>query len=369
MWKMKISCWMTLVAEITPAILVPSSMKTRPALLVSFLFLCAVVSGCSREEARDTRYFSGSTMGTTYNITLVADADQRFDFDEDELQAAIDAEFVRINQHMSTYISDSELMQLNRAEVGQWHAISRPMREVLVISQSVSERSDGAFDITVGPLVNLWGFGPERSPDKVPDAQAVQQLKEEVGYQFLELDGLQVRKSKRLFLDLSAVAKGYGVDWVADYLEARGFGNYLVEVGGDLRVGGHNSRGVPWRIAIEQPSQLQRAARKTLEFTDMSLATSGDYRNYFEVDGRRYSHTIDPTTGYPIAHNLVSVTVLAPTAAEADAWATAINVLGPEAGIALAELEQLAVYMILKEEGGYSDRHSSAFSLFSNQRR
>jgi FAD:protein FMN transferase len=355
---------MTLVADFTFATLIPGSVKTRSALLISFLFLCTVVSGCSREEARDARYFSGSTMGTTYNITLVAEAGQRFDFDESELQTAIDAEFVRINQHMSTYISDSELMRLNRAEVGKWHAISRPMHDVLLISQSISERSDGAFDITVGPLVNLWGFGPERATDKVPDAQAIEQLKAEIGYQFLELDGLQIRKSRPLFLDLSAVAKGYGVDWVAEFLEVRGFGNYLVEVGGDLRVSGLNSRGAPWRIAIEQPSQLQRSARMTIAFTDMSLATSGDYRNYFEVDGRRYSHTIDPTTGYPIAHNLVSVTVLAPTAAEADAWATAINVLGPEAGIALAELEQLAVYMILKEEGGYSDRHSSAFSAF-----
>jgi thiamine biosynthesis lipoprotein len=355
---------MTLVADFTPATLIPGSVKTRSALLISFLFLFTVVSGCSREEARDARYFSGSTMGTTYNITLVAEAGQRFDFDESELQTAIDAEFVRINQHMSTYISDSELMRLNRAEVGKWHAISRPMHDVLLISQSISERSDGAFDITVGPLVNLWGFGPERATDKVPDAQAIEQLKAEIGYQFLELDGLQIRKSRPLFLDLSAVAKGYGVDWVAEFLEVRGFGNYLVEVGGDLRVSGLNSRGAPWRIAIEQPSQLQRSARMTIAFTDMSLATSGDYRNYFEVDGRRYSHTIDPTTGYPIAHNLVSVTVLAPTAAEADAWATAINVLGPEAGIALAELEQLAVYMILKEEGGYSDRHSSAFSAF-----
>jgi thiamine biosynthesis lipoprotein len=246
---------MTLVADITTAALFSKPSKTRPALLVSFLFFCVLLMGCSRDEERDTRIFSGSTMGTTYNITLVSEADERFDFNEDELRAAIDAEFLRINQHMSTYIPDSELMQLNRAELGKWHAVSQPLREVLEISRSISERSQGAFDITVGPLVNLWGFGPDPALDVVPDTQAIQELKAELGYQFLELDGLQVRKLKALKLDLSAVAKGYGVDWMAGFLMARGFTNYLVEVcpgasrsSSPLSCNGGCAR--PWRLQI-----------------------------------------------------------------------------------------------------------------------
>jgi len=181
----------------------------------------------------------------------------------------------------------------------------------------------------------------------------------------LELREGQALKSTDIWLDLSAIAKGYGVDWIADYISREGINHYMVEIGGEIRVKGNNTKGAPWRIAIEQPSMMmQQSVHKAIALTNAGMATSGDYRNYFERDGRRYSHTIDPQTGYPIEHRLVSVTVIADTAAEADGWATAINVLGPEKGMEVANREKLAVYMIVKEDEGFSDRYSTAFEPY-----
>jgi thiamine biosynthesis lipoprotein len=276
----------------------------------------------------------------------------------------IDEELKKINQHMSTYIADSELMLLNAASVGEWHNISQPLHDVLQLSQHISEQSGGAFDITVGPLINLWGFGPDKHEDQVPDAAALDAARKSMGYQKLELADNQARKSGDIKLDLSAIAKGYGVDWIAEVVAREGVNNYMVEIGGEIRVSGLNPKGKPWRIAIEQPSMMQQSVHKAISITDMGMATSGDYRNYFEKDGKRYSHTIDPATGYPIDHRLASVTVLARTSAEADGWATAINVLGPEKGLEVANREQLAVYMIVKEGEGFVDRYSTAFEAY-----
>lgn len=303
-------------------------------------------------------------MGTSYHITLVAEEGQRLNADVSVLQAAIDAELASINQHMSTYIPDSEIMQVNRAAVDEWVVVSEPLRQVLAISQKISEKSEGAFDITVGPLVDLWGFGPSPSSHERPDADALAAARAKVGYQHLELIGHQLRKAAQVQLDLSAVAKGYGVDWIADFLTERGYKNYMVEIGGELRLKGVNALGEPWRIAVEHPEELQGSVRRVIAITDAGMATSGDYRHYFEQDGKRYSHTLDPVTGYPIEHTLASVTVIAPTSAEADAWATALNVLGPEKGMQLANNENLAVYMIVKEPGGFVDRYSDAFAAY-----
>ncbi|WP_232522357.1 FAD:protein FMN transferase [Marinimicrobium alkaliphilum] len=339
-------------------------------MLVSFLFLglALVLAGCDRggDELRDMRRFSGSTMGTYYSITVVAEEGEELTLDEHELLEAIDAKFVLINEHMSTYIDDSELMMLNAAPVGEWLDLSEPMARVLAVSEKVSERSEGRFDITVMPLVNLWGFGPDPSVAEPPPAEAIEERLDQLGFRYLELDGEhhRLRKNRAVTMDLSGVAKGYGADWMGEFLASQGFDNYLVEIGGDIAASGVSARGDAWRIAIEQPSQLQQQVRAIVNLSDVGLATSGDYRNYFERDGRRYSHTIDPLTGYPIDHRLASVSVIAPTAAEADAWSTAIMVAGPDAGMALAELEQLAIYMIIRDGDDYTDRFSSAFSAY-----
>jgi thiamine biosynthesis lipoprotein len=265
---------------------------------------------------------------------------------------------------MSTYIPDSELMIFNAASVNDWRGISLPLENVLRLSQTISKRSDGAFDITVGPLVNLWGFGPGKHEDQVPDQTAIDDARATMGYQKLELEQGQARKLADIKLDLSAIAKGYGVDWVADLIARKGVNNYMVEIGGEIRVSGVNAKGHSWRIAIEQPSMLEQSVHKAISISNVGMATSGDYRNYFEKDGKRFSHTINPVTGYPIEHTLASVTVIAKTSAEADAWATAINVLGPEKGMEVANREQLAVYMIVKEADGFSDRASAAFATY-----
>ncbi|MCP8898798.1 FAD:protein FMN transferase [Gilvimarinus xylanilyticus] len=304
-------------------------------------------------------------MGTSYHITLVADEGEHFEFDRDELQKTIDDELETINQLMSTYIDDSELMRFNDAPIDQWMELSEPLMEVLAISEDISERSSGAFDVTVGPLVNLWGFGPQMRPEEVPSDDELAQALALTGHDKLQLDVTRARRTAPIFVDLSAVAKGYGVDWLAEILQKRGFDHFMVEIGGEVRVAGVSPRGTPWRIAVEQPTSLGGSARLAVALQNKAIATSGDYRNYFEVDGVRYSHTIDSKTGRPITHNLASVTVIADTAAQADAWATALNVLGPEKALELANAEQLAVYMIVKDGDGFSDQHSVTFSQYA----
>jgi FAD:protein FMN transferase len=355
---------MTLVAKVNAVKVSPVHNRTRLALLASFLFLCVVLAGCQKRELREYAQFTGNTMGTHYNITLVANEGESLKVDSEALQNAIDAEFRYLNEVFSTYIHDSELMQLSRSEIGEWQSVSEPLMKVLKLSQDVSRRSGGAFDITIMPLVNLWGFGPDPEPEQIPSAEKVEALLTRIGYQNLELRDGQARRLADIALDMGGVAKGYGVDWMVTFLEKQGFENILVEVGGDLAVLGESPRGDAWRLAIEQPSMLRGEARLVVPLANQGLVTSGEYRNYYELDGERFSHTIDPATGYPVRHKLVSVSVIADTAAEADAWATAISALGEERGMALAEQEQLPVYMILIEDEGFSDRHSSAFEPY-----
>lgn len=334
-------------------------------MLASFLFFCLLLVGCQDKPLRDHQLFEGQTMGTHYNITLVAEDGETLQLDREQLQAEIDRELEDINRIFSTYVPDSELMRFNRAPVGEWQTLSEPLLEVLRLSLRTSEQSDGAFDVTVGPLVNLWGFGPDGEPDSVPEQAIIDSILTRVGYRYLELNERdQARRAADIQVDLSAVAKGYGVDWLVSFLEQKGFANILVEIGGDLAVRGQSPRGDAWRLAIEQPSMLRSGARLVVELDGQGLVTSGEYRNYHVFEGQRYSHTIDPSTGYPVRHKLLSVTVIADTSAEADAWATAISALGEEQGMGLAEREQLPVYMILSEEEGFSERHSSAFESY-----
>jgi len=231
----------------------------------------------------------------------------------------------------------------------------------------VSEMTDGAYDVTVGPLVNLWGFGPQDTHDKIPARGAIESARARTGYHNLELRQTPAAIRKRLpglYVDLSSIAKGYAVDRVARLLEGQGIENYLVEIGGELRGKGHNERGTAWRIGIERPSANDRAVYKALKLDRSGLATSGDYRNYFEHDGQRYSHIINPLTGQPVSHKLASVTVIAASAMRADALATALMVLGPQDGYALAEHEGIAAFFIVKVGKGFTNKASPAFMQY-----
>jgi thiamine biosynthesis lipoprotein len=196
----------------------------------------------------------------------------------------------------------------------------------------------------------------------VPSTDEIEKALSRVGMNKLSLQGNQLTKLNDTYVDLSAIAKGFGVDEIAALLDKRALRNYLVEIGGELRARGNNDRGQLWRIAVEKPDVTQRSPFKAVNVQDQAMATSGDYRNYFEIDGHRYSHTLDPTTGYPVDHNVVSVTVVSGQTAMADGLATAINVMGADAGLAMAEQHDLAVLVIIKTRDGFVERYSSAFA-------
>jgi thiamine biosynthesis lipoprotein len=229
--------------------------------------------------------------------------------------------------------------------------------------------TDGAFDITVGPLVNLWGFGPDDSRKEPPSAEAIDAAMLATGREYLHADCEvpAIRKDRaKLYIDLSAYAKGLAADDISTLLDSENIANYLVEIGGDLRARGHNASNAKWRIAIERPDQSGNTVEKIIHVHDLSVATSGDYRNFFEFEGRRYSHTIDPRTGRPVTHNLASATVLGESAAFADAMATAMMVLGPEAGMALAEREDIAADLLLRDSGAITEHMSSKFKSLTD---
>ena len=331
----------------------------RAAIALLLLFLQV---GCG-EKAIAPIKLTGFTMGTSYHITVVPGDVVVTPMD---LQQKVDALLVTLNQSMSTYIEDSELSALNKAPVGEAVSVSPELFDVLLLSSQVSWRSGGAFDITVGPLVNIWGFGPSKAVDEPPQDTAVVAQLENVGYEnvSLNLANNTVTKKKAVTLDLSAVAKGFAVDQVAQLLAGEKLRHFMVEIGGELWLSGFNPDGKSWRIAIEQPDSLPGTVYKAIAVSDKGVATSGDYRNYFVKDGKRFSHTIDPRTGYPINHSLASVTVVADTTAEADALATAINVMGAEAGMKLAEQEGLAVYLISHDGAQFVASHSRAFDEY-----
>ena len=336
--------------------------KKRSALLASFLLGVVLLSlaGCSKAP-RDTTLLSGATMGTTYTISLVATLTAA---QQQQLQAAVDGQLASINQSMSTYIDDSELSRLNRSEPGSWQQISDDLFQVLRLSQEIAELSQGGFDVTVGPLVNRWGFGPDFTITQIPTETEIETLLERIGAEHVVLasDGPKVKRAKPVYIDLSAVAKGYGVDKLAELLLEKGYNDFLVEIGGEIRVSGTNKHAKPWRIGIETPvASLQKLVQKAVSLSNTSIATSGDYRNFFERQGQRYSHTIDPRTGYPVKHNLVSVTVLDPLCARADALATAFNVLGYERALPLANSHKIPAFFIIHTENGFKEFSSEAF--------
>lgn len=333
--------------------------------LRALLVLCALaalLAGCGRPQPEhEVLALSGATMGTRYSVQMTAPPAE---LQRPALAEAIQARLDAIDALMSTYRADSELSRFNASASTDWVAVSPELVRVLGAAQRVSRASGGAFDVTVGPLVDLWGFGPAPRPEQLPDATAIAAARARVGWQRLALrpDPPALRKSHpELHVDLSAIAKGYAVDRVAAVLEEAGLSDYLVEIGGELRARGVNGRGAAWRIAIERPEPGRRAVFRVVALRDLGMATSGDYRNFFELGGQRYSHTVDPATGRPVEHQLVSVTVLAEAAMLADAWATALLVLGPERGARLADSEGLAAALIRQDGDGFVLETTPAF--------
>ena len=329
-----------------------------------FLVPSSLLAACGDQQATEY-HLSGSTMGTSFSVAVVTE----LAFDRQHLQAQIVATLENIEQRMSTYRGNSELSQFNQSSSTDWTPVSRELCEAVDDAIEIGHLTDGAFDITVGPLVNLWGFGPDDSRNEPPSAEAIDAAMLATGREYLHADCEvpAIRKDRaKLYIDLSAYAKGLAADEIAALLENEDIANYLVEIGGDLRARGHNASNAKWRIAIERPDQSGNTVEKIIHVHDLSVATSGDYRNFFEFEGRRYSHTIDPRTGWSVTHNLASVTVLGESAAFADAMATAIMVLGPEAGLALAEREDIAADLLLRDGGAITEHMSSKFKSLTD---
>ncbi len=315
-------------------------------------------AGCRQAPARaltrSTHLLAGETMGTLYSIKLVAtlDAEQL-----GTISREVDAELERVNDQMSTYRESSEVSQFNASHSTDWFPVSADTASVVQLAQNVSRQTGGAFDVTVSPLVKAWGFGGAARPEALPNDQTIDALLDQVGYQHLEVraEPPALRKKQELLqIDLSAIAKGHGVDRVAAVLEKHAVHDYFVEIGGEVRVGGTKSSGQAWRVGIERPANTANAPaaaiQAVVELTDESLATSGDYRAVYAINDQRISHSIDPRTGHPVEHSLASASVMIDDCALADAIATSLMVLGPAEGLALAEEHGWAVCLIVRQD-------------------
>lgn len=308
--------------------------------------------------SRQLLHLSGSTMGTTYNVKFL----ELDGVEAQSMQTEIDALLAQVNKQMSTYDPGSELSRFNQHQDNSPFSLSSDTLLVLREAKRLGELSHGVLDVTVGPLVNLWGFGPTKRPEKTPQAAQIAQAKRRVGLHKLQLAQHSASKSQAdLYVDLSTIAKGFAVDKVAELLEHKGISDYLVEIGGEMRVSGHKKDGQSWLIAVEKPVSDKRAIQEIIAIGNNAVATSGDYRNYYEQDGVRYSHLIDPRSGYPIQHNTVAVTVVHPSSMTADGLATALIVMGKDEAMALAEKHDLAVLLITKEKQQFKEYTSAAF--------
>ena len=330
------------------------------------------LAGCgekARAPAQDNAalQFAGETMGTTYRVKIAGAALSNAGLER--IAADVHAALDGVSRGMSLYRPDSELMRFNRHPAAVPLPLSKELFAVLAVGQQVAELSRGAFDVSIAPLVNVWGFGPEKR-QVVPPADLVRTGRAAVDFRALRLDPAGQTAAKAiadLQADLGGIAKGYGLDLAAQALEVGGIEHYMIEVGGEVRTRGRNAQGRAWQIGIEEPDAIPQRARLVVPLSGRSMATSGDYRIYFEHNGRRYSHEIDPRTAAPIAHGLASVTVIADDCVHADALATALIVLGPQAGWALAERENLVAHFIVRgADGRLHDRATAAFAALGS---
>ena len=306
----------------------------------------------------------GQAHGTFYHITYESKNKQN-------LHEALRANMHRIDKSLSTYDNISVISRVNQNDESV--VLDNHFLAVFNRSQEIAKHTHGAFDITVAPLVNAWGFG-FTEPQKT-DSASIATILENVGYEKLTLQNKKLIKASPLMqLDASAIAKGYSVDQAALLLEKKGIENYMVEIGGEVRVKGVNPEGRPWRIGIDDPSENNpinnRKIQRIVQLTQGALATSGNYRQFYEKDGKKYSHTINPKTGYPVRHNLLSVSVVAPDCMTADAYATAFMVLGYNASIEIVEnTPELEAYFILSDESDstYQIEYSSGMKKYFEQ--
>jgi thiamine biosynthesis lipoprotein len=333
------------------------------------LLVIAMTGGCAEHpESLVPMVISGRTMGTTYQVRIARPPDG---LSLSKLQETIDAVLEQTNEAMSTYRRMSEISRFNRSSSAEWFAVSPETAMVVAAAQQISRESDGAFDATVGPLVNLWGFGPGSNQRQVPPAEKINRAVTICGFRKLSVREVPpaLRKSTgKLVIDLSAIAKGYAVDRIAALLEDFSITDFLVEIGGEILTRGTRADGSAWTVGIELPDAGLRLVQDVLALSNSALATSGNYRNFFERDGKQYSHTINPRTGSPVTHKLASVTVVGDSCMLADGWATALLVLGPEQGYAYALRHDIAGLFVSRGADGFSQRPTPAFARLFPER-
>jgi thiamine biosynthesis lipoprotein len=321
--------------------------------------------GCDEFDSSSDRVsFWGVTMGTTYRVAITGGLDLP---KHDRLQQMVETVLETINGQMSTYRAASELSKFNGVGQASWFDVSPQIAGVVATALEISRLSDGAFDATIGPLVNLWGFGPYKQTARAPSQDQITSALENTGHHHLHVNSLQTAIRKRrpdLHVDLSGIGKGFAVDQVAEVLAGAGAKNFLVDIGGDMIVRRHSPAQAPWRIGIEQPTTTVGNIRRVINIGDGAVATSGNYRNFFEAGGSRFSHIIDPRSGAPVKHNLASVTVIAPSTEEADGWSTALMVLGADDGFELAKKLGLSAFFITRTGNRLVDRSTSDFQRF-----
>ena len=331
--------------------------------------LCLIVLlivGCDSPPTPPKNYesLSGETMGTTYSIKFVPPASPKILTTEqvaDEIKQTLEL----VNQQMSNWLPDSEISRFNASESTDWHEVSPETAEVLATARRISEQTDGAFDVTVAPLIELWGFGTSGRKEEPPTEEQLKAVADQIGWQKLEAraDSPALKKQNaNLSANLSAIAKGYGVDAVAEKLEQLGIESYLVEIGGEIRVRGKKQDGTTWVVGIEDPAGKSRDVKHAIPLTDAAMATSGDYRNFVEREGKTFSHTIDPRTLKPIEHALASVTVISENCIEADALATGLMVMGPEKAYNYAEGREMPVLLMIHADEGFEEQATSAWN-------
>ena len=326
--------------------------------------LCSILVGCDGSSPAE-QVFQGKTMGTVWRVTASGLTSEQAKQLPHLIQQRLDAD----DQELSTWKKDSWLSHFNQNPSIEPQPISDNVAAIISSSLYVGRMTGGAMDITVGPLVNLWGFGPHAIPTRTPSVSQINAAKKRVGLPHLTLsetvNGNTLRKDiPDLYVDLSTVGEGFAADHLARLMEQQGVRNYLVSVGGALISRGQHLRGQPWRVAVQKPTDKMNQAQVVVDLQGHGISTSGDYRNYYELEGKRISHIIDPSTGHPIEHHLVSATVIATTALEADAWDTGLMVLGTEKAKALAIRLNLAVYLITKQGDQLVGWASPTFKTF-----
>jgi thiamine biosynthesis lipoprotein len=328
--------------------------------------MLATLVGCEKPVAeRPMVEIHGRTMGTFYGVKVVGD----FPGGQQALQTQVDSLLKHYNDEISTYDPNSSLSKFNQQQTSTPFPVSQEMADIVISALRVGQRTQGVLDVTIGPLVNLWGFGPDKRPVKTPTDEQITAARQRVGIQHLHVDvsadHAALRKDvPNIYVDLSTIGEGFGADKVAEFLESRGVHNYLVEIAGASRSRGVNAKGDPWKLAIQKPTDELDEVQAIIKPDGRAISTSGSYRNYYELDGKRYSHIIDPATGKPITHRLVSATVITPTALEADGLDTALMVMGPEKAMAFAKQQRLAVYLVIKTDKGFKAEYSEAFKPY-----